>query len=248
MQGRDARATLFETIDLSAVFNDRVTEIFKHDYVSPRSPFCSLSLPKQGFGSWCHPEMKSEVSDAGLRRASDEGGRKIFLPDNVPIQTPGSGDAKNVAFVSQWDNFPRQVEVPLQGNANCAYLLMAGTTNSMQSRFDNGEVVATYTDGTTVRLALNNPTNWWPIDQDYLIDDFAFRRPEPLPIRIDLETGKVRILDMSSFKGQGGKIRGGAATVLTMPLDSSKALKSLTVKALANDVVIGLMSLTLGRK
>ena len=52
---------------------------------------------------------------------------------------------------------------------------------------------------------------------------------------------------MNSFKAQGGKIRGGAAIVLTMPLDPSKPLKSLTVKALANDVVIGVMSVTLGR-
>jgi hypothetical protein len=46
----------------------------------------------------------------------------------------------------------------------------------MQSRFDNGEVIVTYADGSTERLALNNPVNWWPIDQDYFMDDFAFRR------------------------------------------------------------------------
>ena len=118
----------------------------------------------------------------------------------------------------------------------------------MQSRLDNGEVIATYADGTQARLALRNPETWWPIEQDYLIDDFAFKRPEPLPIRVDLATGKVRVLDMERFKGTGGKIRGGAATVLQMPLDPSKTLKSLTVRALANDVVIGLMSVTLARK
>jgi hypothetical protein len=245
-RGRGAHAT-FETIELSAVFNDRVTEIFKHEFLSPRSPYCSLSLPKQGTGSWCHPESTSEISDLGLRRASDANGGKILLPNNVPLQTPGPGDAKNIAFVSQWDNFPPQIEIPLDGKASCAYLMMAGTTNSMQSQFDNGQVVVTYADGTTDTLALRNPTNWWPIEQDYLIDEFAFRRPDPLPIRIDLATGKVRVLDMNSIKGQGGKIRGGAASVLVMPLDPSKPLKSLTVKALANDVVIGLMSVTLGR-
>jgi hypothetical protein len=244
--GRGAHAT-FETIDLSAVFNDRVTEVFKHEYLSPRSPFCSLSLPKQGTGSWCHPDSTVEISDLGLRRAADQNGGKILLPNNVPLQTPGSGDTKNIAFVSQWDNFPRQIEIALAGKSSCAYLLMAGTTNSMQSQFDNGQVVVIYADGTTDTLALRNPPNWWPIEQDYLIDDFAFKRPEPLPIRIDLATGKVRVLEMNSFKGQGGKIRGGAATVLVMPLDPSKPLKSLTVNALANDVVIGLMSLTLGR-
>jgi len=124
---------------------------------------------------------------------------------------------------------------------------MAGTTNSMQSQFDNGEVIVTYADGATDRLALRNPTNWWPIEQDYLIDDYAFRRPEPLPMRVDLKTGKMRVIEMQSFKGKGGMVAGGAATVIAMPLDSSKRLKSLQVKALANEIVIGLMSLTLAR-
>jgi hypothetical protein len=42
-------------------------------------------------------------------------------------------------------------------------------------------------------------------------------------------------------------VEGGAATVLDVPLDNSKELKSLTVRALANEVVIGLMSATLAR-
>jgi tRNA U34 2-thiouridine synthase MnmA/TrmU len=41
-----------ETVDLAPVFNDRVTQIFRNEYLSPRSPFCSLSLPKQGIGGW----------------------------------------------------------------------------------------------------------------------------------------------------------------------------------------------------
>jgi hypothetical protein len=117
----------------------------------------------------------------------------------------------------------------------------------MQSRFDNGEVIVTYGDGSTERLALHNPTTWWPIDQDYFIDDYAFRRPEPIPPRVDLKTGHVRILDVAEFKGKGGKIEGGAATVLDLPLHKSKELKSMTVRALANEVVIGLMSATLVR-
>ena len=40
---------------------------------------------------------------------------------------------------------------------------------------------------------------------------------------------------------------GGAATVLDLPLDPEKELKSLTVRTLANEVVIGLMGVTLAR-
>jgi hypothetical protein len=182
-----------------------------------------------------------------LRKAAAENSGKIRLPDGISFATPGGHDARNIAFVSQWDNYPREVSVPLTGKSLRAFLLMAGSTDAMKSRFDNGEVVVTYAGGTTARLALNNPINWWPIDQDYFTDDFAFRLDVPLPPRVDLKTGKIRLLDAKTFKGQGGRISGGAATVLDLPLDPAKELKSLTVRALANEVVIGLMSVTLER-
>ncbi len=236
-----------EPIDLTAQFNDKVTQIFKNEYRMPRSPFCSLATPVQGFGSWCHPKDTFAVDDSGLRALAAKSGGKIILPDGISLATPGASDAKNIAFVSQWENYPRELSVPLAGKSSHAFLLMAGSTTAMQSRFDNGEVVVTYADGSTARLALENPTTWWPIDQDYFIDDFAFARPGPLPVRVDLQKGKIRVLKMDEFKGKGRDIPGGAATVLDLSLDGSKELKSLTVRALANEVVIGLMSVTLER-
>ncbi len=236
-----------ETVNLAPFFNDKVTQIFRNEYRTPRSPFASLALPKQGLGGWCEPDASFDVNDSGLRALATRGEGKIVLSNGVPLATPGEPGAKNIIFTSQWDNYPREVSVPLFGKSSRAFLLMAGSTSAMQSRFDNGEVVVTYADGSTERLTLNNPLNWWPIDQDYFIDDYAFRRDEPLPPRVDLRTGKIRVLDLASFKGQGGKVPGGAATVLTMPLNSEKELKSIAVRALANEVVIGLMSVTLER-
>jgi len=236
-----------ETIPLGTLFNDRVTRIFRNDYRAPRSPFASLATPVQGIGSWCHPQETFDVDDSGLRAAAAQAGGQIRLPNGVPLATPGVADVNNIAFVSQWDNYPRELAVPLVGKAARVFLLMAGSTSAMQSRFDNGEVLVTYAAGPPTRLALHNPTSWWPIDQDYFIDDFAFARPEPLPPRVDLKTGRVRLLEMNSFRGRGRKIPGGAATVLELPLDSARDLQSLTVRALANEVVIGLMSVTLER-
>ena len=116
------------------------------------------------------------MDDSGLRAAAAKSGGKFVLPDGIPFETPANADAKNIIFTSQWDNYPREVSVPLAGKSSHAFLLMAGSTGAMQSRFDNGEVIVTYADGATERLALRNPVNWWPIDQDYFIDDYAFRR------------------------------------------------------------------------
>jgi hypothetical protein len=237
-----------ETVNLTPFFNDRVTQIFKNEYRSPRSPFVSLALPKQGIGYWAgHVNATAEIDDSGLRGAAAKNGGKLALPNGVVFATPGPGDAKNILFTSQWDNYPREAAVSLTGKASRLHLLMAGSTNAMQSRLDNGEVVVAYADGTTARLALRNPETWWPIEQDYFTDDFQFRIDGSLPTRVDLKTGAVRVLDHTTFKGQGRTIPGGAATVLELALDPTKELQSLTVRALANDVVIGLMAATLAR-
>ncbi|MBC8027351.1 MAG: DUF4450 domain-containing protein [Steroidobacteraceae bacterium] len=243
---RDAR---FDPVPLESLFNDRVTEIFRPGkYLAPRSPFASLAMPSQGIGSWAgHVNASAEIDDSGLRRVAAANGGRFLLPNGVPLFTPGEARAPNIAFVSQWDNYPRRLEAPLTGRARGLILLMAGSTNHMQSRFDNGEVLVEYADGSRARLELHNPTNWWPIDQDYFIDDFQFRRPEDIPPRLDLKTGTLRIEQLADFKGRGGVIAGGAATVLELPLDPGKELRNLEIVALANEVVIGLMSATLVR-
>jgi len=107
-------------------------------------------------------------------------------------------------------------------------------------------VVVTYRDGTSDRLALENPSTWWPIEQDYFIDDFQFRRPGPLPMRVDLKTGRVRVLDPRLFEGKEKDT--GRRRHCPQPLvAAAKELRSLTVRTLANDVVVGLMSATLQR-
>ena len=248
---RDPRPMKFQyaPADLAAAFNDRVTEIFRPGkYRSPRSPFVSLALPAQGLGAWAgHVNAAAEIDDRGLRAAAAAHGGRLVLPNGVPFATPGPGDAPNILFVSQWDNYPREATVPLAGKAGRVFLLMAGSTNPMQSRLDNGEVIVTYADGSTSRLTLRNPETWWPIEQDYLVDDYQFRINRPLPTRVDLQTGAVRVLDAATFQGQGRAVPGGAATVLELALDPTRELRSLTVRALANEVVIGLMAATLAR-
>ncbi|TDN35882.1 DUF4450 domain-containing protein [Hymenobacter sp. UV11] len=248
-QAASATPTTWETIDLSAAYNDRVTQIFQHNYLAPRAETATLELPTQGIGNWCYPLIQANIDDSGLRQLAG-GQNEIRLPNGVPLRTPGWVGAKNILFVSQWDNYPRQATVPLRGRAARAVLLLAGSTSAMQSQFVNGEVVIAYADGTTATLLLRNPDTWWPIEQDYAEDGFAFQIGAPKPYRVHLKTGLITkdFSQYTSIKGYSTRaIDGGAATVLELPLDPGKQLKSLTVKALANDVVIGLMSVTLGR-
>ncbi len=232
----------WEPIPLSALFNDRVEAIFSHDYLSPRSPYVSLRLPKQGLGSWSDFNAHADLDDAGLRQAAAAGQGTVTLPNGATFETVADAEAANVAFVSWWDNFPRELSTPLHGNARHLLVVVAGSTNPMHSWIENGEIVVTYTDGSTAILPLTNPTTWWPIERDYVIDDYAFRRVEPVPWRLELATGRCY-----QPEGLGGRPRGGAATVLTLPLDATKTLQSLTVRALSTEVVVGLLAASLAR-
>jgi hypothetical protein len=228
-------------VDLAPWFNDQVTALFKPGkYVAPRSPHATLALPAQGAGAWAgHVNEMPAIDDAGLRALQGT----LALPNGLNFFTPPAG--ANIVFTSQWDNYPRQVTIPLQGQARRAFLLMAGSTNYMQSRFDNGAIEVTYTDGTSTRLALRNPDNWWPIEQDYLIDDYQFPLCGELPLRVDLKTAQAQIPATGKQPANGRSIEGGAATVIEVPLDTARQLQSLTLRTLANDVVIGVMGVTL---
>jgi hypothetical protein len=219
---------VFECIDLSGVFNDRVTQVFKNEYRLPRSPYCSLQIPLHGFGDWCYGGRREEpkIDDSALRASAGAGGR-LASPQGIPLATPGPGQKPNVIFTSQWDNYPESVVIPLKGRARHIYFLVAGTTHPMHSQLDNGEILVTYGDEHVERLPLHNPTTWWPIEADYDLAIDGFCVPGPHPPRIDLGAGR--------------------ATLLDLPLDPDRELRSLTVRCLANEVVVGLMSATLLR-
>jgi hypothetical protein len=112
---------------------------------------------------------------------------------------------------------------------------------------EHGRVAVAYRDGGTAQLALRNPETWWPIEQDYLLDDYLFIDRAPLPPRVDLRSGKTRILDAAGFKGKGRAVDGGAASILYVPLDRRKDLASLKVEASLYGIVVALLGATMAR-
>ncbi|MDD3321206.1 MAG: DUF4450 domain-containing protein [Paludibacter sp.] len=243
------KTTTYEKLDLTNVFNDKVTNIFKNKYLTPRCPYPTLALPSSGIGEWTHPEITANIDDSGLRKTAGTK-NEIVTPQGVPFATPGEDNAKNIVFTSQWDNFPKEVSIPVNQTASHAYLLMAGSTNYMQSRFTNATVYAVYADGSKDSLVLRNPETWHPIEKDYYVDNSAFPFDAPRPQRLYLKTAQFTFNNNSvlpGFKFNTGQIDGGAATVLDLPLNASKQLKELVLKTTANEVVVGLMSVTLAK-
>ena len=243
-----------EMVDLSPYFNANVDDIYRNEYLSPRPPFTTLELPKQGVGEWCIPHEMHEIEDDGFRATLRDGVFDTGL--GVRFRSPEQG--RNILYTSLWDNYPDSRSIPLEGRARYAYLLMAGSTNNMQSRIENARITVTYADGSTDVLPLENPVNWCPIEQDYYTDDYAFWTAPLKPYRVLLSDGRVsRELSLDflpaaendnlydAVKETDRGIPDGAAQILKMPLKRWKKLRSLTLETLSNDVVVGLMALTL---
>lgn len=236
-------------VPLTGSLNARLQDIFKQDYRSPRSPFTTLQLPTQGIGEWCHPLMSADIDVSGLYGQAKA--PILHTPFGVSFAIPaGSASANNIAFASLWDNYPDSIVVPSHVRARHAYFLMAGTTNHMQSRLTNGLIIARYADGTCDTLKLVNPENWAPVEQDYYVDNKAFKIAGQRPYRVQLSSGVVsrdarHAFGINPQEVYGRSIRGGAGIITDMPLRSDKVLEHVTVKAVVNDVIIGLMGLTL---
>ena len=237
-----AAAAHAEPLDLTPILKNQLNEIFTRTYDEPRSPYCSLAFPNNDLGGWANADNRATISDAGLRSANG----LLHTPIGVDFRTP-SGNAPNCLFLSYWKQDAPSTRLALAGHASGIYLLVAGTTLPQCSRMTHATVSVHYSGGTTATLPLRNPETWWPIEQDYLLDDFLFVNEAPLPPRLDLATGQTRILDPVAFHGRGRTVPGGAATILHLPLDPAKTLASLEVKSELYGIVIALLAATLVR-
>ncbi|MBR5763125.1 MAG: DUF4450 domain-containing protein, partial [Bacteroidaceae bacterium] len=234
-----------EPIDISKHFNANVTDIFRNRYESPRSPYTTLTIPIHGYSEWCHPKDTVNIDDSGLRNAIKD---SLFIaPNGVKWLSPKDGN--NIVYTSLFDNYPNESLISVSGKASHAYLMMAGSTNPMQCNINNAVVEFLYTDDTVQKYPLYSPVNWAPIEQAFFEDGQAFDRHAEPQYRLCLKTGKVssNLQKELGVKGAQIMIDGGAGIILDVPLDKSKRLKYIRLRTLSNNVVAGLMGITLQR-
>lgn len=257
-----------EMIDISKSYNASVNDIFRNKYESPRPPYTTLQIPVQGIGEWCHPKLTADIDDNGLRICA----KPLLSNDSLGIYDTGKGlnflisrKGRNIVFSSLWDNYPNEVRIPISPKAksyNSAYLMLAGTTNNMQSRIDNALIIAEYEDGSADTLYLENPINWPTINEEYVFDDHAFWSAPVMPLRFRFDNGAVgryinskELLSTVPSKQKSNEkkigednryaIEKGAGVILKMPLNPTRRIRALLIKTLSNDIVVGVMAVTL---
>jgi hypothetical protein len=224
---KDAR---WDQIPMQPALNGDIRIIYKQQYLSPRPNTCSLRLATDGYSSWQMILAKNhappEITLDNIGTLSDGHGN-IVGGGGIPFQWPAG--PKNIAFTSRWDNWPQQINVPVNKSGDAIFFLLCGTTNPMEVRIANAELRMIYADGVVEKLPIVPPFNFWTlcpfdgIDYDYARDGFSLPKTPPSTVQL------------------GKNCRG---IVLGWRLRPGVALKNVTLEAQSEEVVIGLMGLT----
>jgi hypothetical protein len=218
----------FTPVDMTSLLNGDIRTIYQQQYVSPRPNTCSLRIGIDGYSSWQNYKP-GNAPKIDLNKASsllDPSGR-LLAGKGVPFQF--AADPKNIAFTSQWDNWPKTVEVPVNQKGNAVWFLICGTTNPMEVRIANAELRMKYADGVVEKLEITPPFNFWTLcpfagnDYDYQRDGFSLPKVPPTMVQL------------------GTNCR---AVLLSWHLRPGVALQSVTLATLSNQVVVGLMGVT----
>ncbi len=228
----------WKCVSLDAVMNADVRRIFQQQYLSPRPETVSVRLGTDGWSPW-------PVRFWNLKPPTLELDHVPVLLDQGCLRTPEgacfkwSDAALNIAFASQWDNYPTCVQVPVDLRGDAVWLLVCGSTNPMQCQIANAVIRFRYDDGVVDLLELVPPRNFWALapmeisgsasgqlgraDYDHPIDAFCVPRPYPSAV----------------WLGQNCR-----AMVYGRRLRNGHILKEVTLEVLSQEVVIGLMGVS----
>ncbi|MBE0653567.1 MAG: DUF4450 domain-containing protein [Bacteroidales bacterium] len=229
----------WEEINISQNLNADLREIFKQKYLSPRPNTVSARIGDDGYSPWTFPHWKLFTPEIDFGYVNDYlDGNRIITPQEVPFLW--NNGQMNVAFTSLWDNYPHQLTFPVNRKGKAAWLLVSGSTNVMQCQIANAVIRLNYADGKTDSLELIPPVNYWNLSpiithapepgqnsrNDYLSEVDTFCLPGKLPEFVQL----------------GKNCR---AMVLNIKMRDDAELKSITLETLSQEVVVGLMGITL---
>ena len=220
----------WECLDLGILLNGDIRTIYQQQYLSPRPNTCSMRLSVDGYRTWMmqRPDLGPPPIDLCNVQAMLKSPDRLVSQQGVPFRWT---DAKNnICFTSQWDNWPKSITVPIRKKGEALWFLVCGSTSPMQTRIANAELRMKYADGVVEKLELVPPLNYWNLckiyNTDYDYGGMAFPLPKTAPQTVQL----------------GNNCR---AMLLNWRLRKDVELKDITLETLSQEVVVGLMGLTL---
>lgn len=240
----------WEHIPMGELLTGHAREILSRGYASPRPGLCSLNLPDTLLGGWANFDSKAVIDDTGVRRA----GGVLEIDGALSFAVEDGKDSPNCCYLSHWDADRPRVSKALVGRARRVHLLLVGTTFPQATRSCHADVTIAYAAGPSQTIELRSPNTWWPVEQDYLVDEYVFRL-DPVTgsavtvnWRVDLRSGKARRMNLATLRSQpGGPIPGGSAFIVSIDTDAQRELASIELHTCLYGIVLGWMGMTVER-
>ncbi|UOQ86814.1 hypothetical protein [Gracilibacillus salinarum] len=207
-------------IDLSPYVNQDLADLHQNTYTPQPDLFYWDNIPstitEYGLNWWQYRDGQDKVKPELTRL---EGLNDDFESDmGIPFAI--SAKEQNSVFTSRYDNFPDQVEIPVNVTGNKLYFFLTVATNHMQSRIENATITINLSNGEERTVPLVNPEN---------MDDWLNE-------------------NTSSSYAQSGFIQdlgdGAHGNILSVDLGASMEVESIEMETLSNEVLTGLLGLT----
>jgi hypothetical protein len=237
---QDLRA--WTLIDLSASFNDSVTNVLHR--VGQKALPPPLPASQVGFTYWkdhllqYHGSRNQEISDAAWRNKVGPNG-VAWTTDGIPFKTAKEG--ANIGVVTLAGGFPSRLEFPVEARGKKLCLMISGMTFPAQSHVVNLRVTLHYANGKTEQIDLANPADigdcwstWCGRFHDTAANGFE---------------------NIGGRSGPAGSAEAGDLTkpiavdteahLISLDLNADVELRRVSLEAIANDCIFGIMGATL---
>ncbi|NLX14550.1 MAG: DUF4450 domain-containing protein [Phycisphaerales bacterium] len=222
-------------IDLSGFYNAEVSEVPKRLAAGAIAP--EMPADQVGFHYWLeHVTYRTPPpSDQAWRDRIDSEGM-AWTADGVPFRSPGQGPNISAVAILNRD-FPETVSFPVGAAGRTLYLMIGGMTHPIQSHVTNLRVSLRYRNGDAESHDLVNPFDIGDCWSTYFGPYF--------------DTPANGFENIGGRKGPRGRCEVADITqpvavdtiahLLAFPLKSGEELQEVEIRAIANDVVFGVM-------
>jgi hypothetical protein len=228
-------------VDLSKTFNDSVTNVLPRVTREAKPPL--LPASQVGFSYWkehllqYHGSRNQPISDAAWRnKVGDDG--IAWTTDGIPFKT--LKDGANIGAVTLAGAYPTRLEFPVNARGQKLYLMISGMTFPAQSHVVNLRVTMHHANGKAEAVDLVNPfgigdcwSTWCGRYHDTAANGFE---------------------NIGGRSGPAGSAEGGDLTkpiavdteahLIALDLNPEVELRRVTLEAIANDCIFGIMGVT----
>ena len=239
----DRKACKTVLYDLAPYRNMDLEKVFQQKYTSSEMHSVHwIDVHRDSNSRW--DLVKPKPAMETLRSRLDDQGRFVTAESKTQFQI--ATEPKNVLLLGRWNELPNEVRLPVDTpRVREVCLLVVGRTYPMQSHIANARVILRYKDGGSQETDLINPYNY-----DDSIGSFADHHSSKnemveLDGEVHLDRDFISLqkdyTHVNSFKHK----QASHADVISLPVDPDKELIAVDVQCLSDQIVFGVMAMTL---